>query len=94
MSVRAHRVNNIEYQSATFNLWHDEKVVGWLVDNTCFFNYLTPDSYGIATVSVDNLKKLLEEVGGDIDKKVFKAIMEDIQFAEARGVADVQYYCF
>ena len=94
MSVRAHRVDNIEYQSGTFNLWYDEKVVEWLENHTYFFEYLTPDGDGLALVRVCDLKKMLEEIGNDLPKELYDAIQEDIHFVEGKGKDYVAYYCF
>ena len=92
MSVRAHRVNKIEYGGESFNLYHDDKAIEWLESNTNFFEKLDMDCCGISDVSVEDLKKLVKAKG--IDKETTKAILEDIRWAEAEKNDWIQYYCF
>jgi hypothetical protein len=94
MSIRAHRVEEIKTNGGSFNLWHDEKVVDWLRQNTCFFEPLNLDWCGLTEVEVDDLKTMLSEIGDEIDEDTKKAIMEDIRSAEDQDNSYVQYYCY
>jgi len=93
MSVRAHRINNIDYESYdTFNLWHDEKIIEWLEDNTSFYDNLNIDVCGIAELSIEDIEQMLKDL--ELDKDQVEQFKKDIEFAKKKGDTYVQYYIF
>jgi len=94
MSIRAHRVEEIKVKGESFNLWHDRSVVDWLMANTSFFDSLNFDCFGLTEVSIDNLKRMLSEIGDEIDPDIREAIEEDIRVSLERGDEFVSYYCY
>jgi len=102
MSVRAYRINKIDFErSETFNLWHDEFVRDFF-EGEGFFESLV-DSGGIGEISVgalQELSKLLEEKAKK-DKKNKEywqslkwSIDKDIEWAKQKSNEYVSYYCF
>jgi len=94
MSIRAHRVVEVKTSAVSFNLYHDTNVAGWLDRHTSFFNPLNCDCCGLTEVSVDDLKAMLSEIGGEMEEGLRNSIEADIKFAEDRGDEYVQYYCY
>jgi hypothetical protein len=98
MSVRARRINKIEYeQGETFNLWHDKKVVTWLQNNTEFYDVLTYDLCGVAELPVETVKELISYLIHDNDpeyKDIIEWFEKDIQWAKDNKEDFVRYYCF
>jgi hemerythrin len=101
MSVRAYRVNKIDFEkSETFNLWHDEFVRDFFEGEGFFESF--SDSGGIGDISVEALKELsgllAEKIEKEKDKEYWQSLKEsidkDITWAEERGEACVVYYCF
>jgi len=60
MSVRAYRVNKLEWENrATFNLWHDKEIIEWLENNTSFYDGLNSDcSSGITELSISDIERV------------------------------------
>lgn len=94
MSIRAHCVEEIKTKGESFNLWHDEQVVKWLMDNTLFFESLNEECCGLTEARVEDLKTMLSEIGDKIDPCVRETIERDIRFAIERGDEYVTYYCY
>jgi hypothetical protein len=94
MSVRAYHVIEIKTDRDSFNLWNDKKVVDWLLRETSFFQSLNEEWHGLTDVSIEDLERMLSEIGKEIDGDVREAIKKDIKFAEEQGDEYVQYYCY
>jgi len=94
MSIRAHHVEEIKTSGESFNLWQDRPVVEWLMRNTSFFDSLDCDCCGLTEVSVEDLERMLSEIGEKIDPGVRKMIERDIRFAVEKGDDYVPYYCY
>jgi hypothetical protein len=95
MSVRAYRV--IEIKTAhpeSFNLWHDDEVLGWLEAHTDFLDKLDRGGNGLTSILVEDLERMLTEIGDSLDKDTKERIEGDIKFAKGRGDLDIQYYCY
>ena len=57
MSVRAYRVNNIEWENeSTFNVWHHTSLVDFFNEHDEFSHSLSEDSVGLTEVSLALLK--------------------------------------
>ena len=97
MSVRAHRVVEIKVEESytSFNLWHDDKLMQFLDEESNFFSQLTDDGTGVADVAVEVLKRALEQAKKlKIDLDTVECLKKDIEWAEARSEGFIQYYCF
>jgi hypothetical protein len=101
MSVRAYRINKIDFEkSETFNLWHDEFVRDFFESEGFFENF--SDSGGIGDISVEALKdlsilltkKIEKEENKEYWQSLKKSIDKDIKWAEERDEEYVFYYCF
>ena len=67
MSVRAYLVKEIKFaDGASFNLWHDEAVMDWLEGNTDFYSRLNGDGNGMTEISVEDVERMLAELGDKI----------------------------
>jgi hypothetical protein len=103
MSVRAYRINTIDYEDVpTWNTWHED-LIGWLMEHEDFWDGRNDDGVGIIEVSTDALKKALAALkAGEITsplgdaveaaevKWVEKQIRADLKWAKANVI---QYYC-
>lgn len=89
MSVRAYRVNAIEYQEReTFNLWHDEKVFE-ILNDAGYFDSLY-EGVGIVYVDVSFIREeLLPRIYGEM-KETF---LRDIEWAERNDQDTIRYFC-
>jgi hypothetical protein len=95
MSVRAYAIKKIERNDApSFNLWHDEVITDWLQENTSFYSELGDEATGIAEVSIEDLNRMIAEVGGKIEPDSLGALAVDIADAKKRGDEYIQYECF
>ena len=88
-------MNQIGVKTATFDLWHDEKLMALLNERVKF--YLCLDSYG--TGIVDLPVHVLEMVVGmsdelKIDEETKQQFREDIASAETNRAEYVTYQCF
>lgn len=93
MSVRAYRIDKIEIERGeTFNLWHDGELMDFLDSEGCLAS-LNDDSCGILEVSVEQLKRALEEVD-NLDEETKKAIKEDIDWIKRKKGEYILYDCF
>ena len=94
MSVRAHRINKIDYsQSESFNLWHDELLVKELSEGG-YMDGLNMDACGVMDISITQIEELLMELGDKVDKDTQKSLRDDIEWAKKRKEDYIQYYCF
>ncbi len=94
MSVRAYKVITKKYEDEpTFNLWHDEKLVEFLTDETDFYSTLNDEGGGIGILEVIDIKKIIKkakELG--LDQEQVDQFKKDIE-----GLSDdnlVEYECF
>jgi len=90
MSVRAYRINNIDYaEENTFNLWHDTELLEFIDEKEGFGANQTDG--GIGEVSVETLKEILRKV--KLEKWVKDNIKKDIEWAKKNEKEYIQYYC-
>jgi len=95
MSVRAYRVIKIETaHPESFNLWHNDEILGWLEEHTNFLDSLDTDGNGLTSILVEDLERMLAEIGDSIDKDTKERIEGDIEFAKSQGDEVIQYYCY
>ena len=92
MSVRAHRINKVEYNGESFNLWHDKELVDFLDTEDRLFDQLNEDGCGFAEISVETLKKALAELNLRPERR--EAIEADVKWAKERGEDWILYYLF
>lgn len=94
MSVRAYRVNKLEWENrATFNLWHDKEIIEWLENNTSFYDGLNSDcSSGITELSISDIERMIKDL--NLDEDQIELLKKDIEFAKKNGYTYVQYYIF
>ena len=92
MSIRAHRVEKISWADSSFNLCHDEELMGFL-EKCGFYEKLDLDGCGLAEISVEILQEALEKVK-KIDNDTKKNIREDIAQAKRLNEEYLTYYCF
>lgn len=93
MSVRAYRINKIDYENdSSFNLWHDEKLMNFLDENYGCYDTLI-EGTGIMDLQVEALEKALEnKTELNLDKWIVKMLKKDIKWAKEKG-GYIQYYC-
>lgn len=92
MSVRAYRINKIEFEPVdTFNFWQDEDFVNFL-DSHGLLQGLNENGVGIIEVPVKILRKALKKP--EISKGLKNSLKWDIAWAERNNQKYVQYYCF
>ena len=54
MSVRAYRVNKIDYeQEDSFNLWHDDELVEFLDREYDFYEWMSNDGCGLVELPIE-----------------------------------------
>jgi len=95
MSVRAYRVIKIETaHPESFNLWHDKEILGWLERHTDFIDNLDRDGNGLTYILVEDLERMLAEIGDSLNKDTKERIEADIKFAKSRDDEVIQYYCY
>jgi len=95
MSVRAYRVIKIETaHPESFNLWHDDEVLGWLEEHTDFLDNLDRDGNGLTSILVEDLERMLAEIGDSLNKDTKERIEADIKFAKSRDDEVIKYYCY
>ena len=94
MSVKAYRVIEVKMETASFNLWHDHKLMQ-LLDGEGDFSSNLSDGVGLTQVPVKLLKRAVRmSTKLDINKETVKQLQEDIAAAKANGEDHVTYYCF
>lgn len=98
MSVRAHRIVKIEYaEGASFNLWHDDQLVGFLdrTESGGLWSQLNDDGGGVVNLSTETLQKAIDKAGElELDKETVAALQADIAAAKDQGNEYVEYDCF
>lgn len=81
---------------ATFNLWHDEKIMDLVQDYSDRDpqNSLNQDGCGMFEIEVSVLKKLLKQKKITLEDYQRDAIKSDIAFAQQNGDEYVLYEAF
>jgi len=95
MSTRAYLVE-VPAQLAevsTFNLWHDETILGFIEDHEDFNDQRDDSGNGTIEVTVKLLKDLLKSKI-DLDNEHVLSFKKDIAWAEERGDDYIIYECF
>ena len=91
MSVRAYRINKLEWEKApTFNMTHDEKLIDFFIKADPSPN-TDADGCGIVEISVTTLQAAVDQ---NIDPERNEKLKEDIAWAKQKGDEYVQYTCF
>lgn len=91
MSVRAYRINEINYEKPdSFNLWHHTKLMEILEDHGLLLQ-LNEDLNGILSIPLDLLEKIVKEHPDIADQT---NLLKDIEWAKAHDEYDITYYCF
>jgi hypothetical protein len=96
MSVKANRVIEIkiEEEYASFNLWHDRKLIDFL-ESEDFCRGLTDDGTGLAEASVEVLENAVAKaVELELDEDTVANLKKDIAWAKENNEEFVQYYCY
>jgi hypothetical protein len=97
MSVKAYRIIEIKIEEdyASFNLWHDRKLMDFLDNELEFFRRLTSDGTGLAEVSVEVLEDAVAKaVELELDEDTVANLKKDIAWAKENNEEFVQYYCY
>lgn len=91
MSIRAYRINKLEFEKAeTFKISGKDKIYQWLEEK----GYFLENEIGIIEIPVDVLVELLNDNKIKLSKEEKKAIQKDIDFAKLNGEAYLLYWCF
>lgn len=110
MSVRAHRINKIDFEQAeTFNLYHDEELNSFFEDEWSFYESL-PEGVGITELPVKALEDAVLKIkdgelikeredlkGAELEnykKEMIEQLQTDIDWAKANDHEYINYYCF
>ena len=96
MSVRAYRVNKIDYESGeSFNVTHDTELTDWLDNNTMgFWDRLNEDCAGELEFSLEELEEAVNHFT-ELDKvELVAELVKDIAWAKSKGDDYITYYCF
>ena len=97
MSVKANRIIEIkiEEEYASFNLWHDRKLMDFLDNEVDFFRGLTSDGTGLAEASFEVLENAVSKAGElELDEDTVANLKKDIAWAKENNEESVQYYCY
>ncbi len=94
MSVRAYRIiKKVLEDNSSFNLWHDEKLVDYLQDETCFYNLLGDDGSGTSYLSVKDIKKIISKKKElKLDDETVSQLEKDIEGLSEDD--DIEYDCY
>jgi hypothetical protein len=94
MSIRSYRIIEITSEEASFNLWHDRKLMNFLDGEAQFSSYLS-DGVGLADVPVRILKRAVRmSVKFNLSNETVERLKRDIASAKSNGDETVTYYCF
>ena len=97
MSVNAYRRkrNSEEFESPSFNIWHDEKLIELFNEQMQFYMSLNSYGTGIVDVPVELLEKAVCSAKKfELDDDTVSQIKIDIEFAKSNRGEVVTYYCF
>jgi hypothetical protein len=97
MSVNAYRIknNNLNVETASFNVWHDEKLIDLLNKEMQFYMSLNSYGTGIVDVPVELLERAINSPKKfNLDEDTVSQIKIDIASAKSSKDEVVTYYCF
>lgn len=98
MSVRAYKVEKkILSEQATFNMWHDDKIIDFLITEGDYNPENFSENGGTMELSLETLEKMLEPVYMsklELEDYQVQAIKSDIAFAKAHKDDYVLYECY
>ena len=97
MSINAYRItnNNLNVETASFNIWYDEKLIDLLNEEMQFYMSLNSYGTGIVDVPVELLEKAINSPKKfKLDEDTVLQIKLDITSAKASKDEVVTYYCF
>jgi hypothetical protein len=97
MSVNAYRMkrNSSEYESPSFNVWHDEKLIDLLNEEILFYMCLNSFGTGVVDVPVELLEKAIGSAKKlELADDTVNSLESDIAFAKSNRDEIVTYYCF
>jgi hypothetical protein len=96
MSINAFRIVKIETaKNASFNPWHDQSLMDYLLDHTDFYASLNSDGAGVSEIAVTDLEEAVSKSKElKLDGDTVKAINKDINWARKRGDEFVAYYLY
>ena len=93
MSIRAHRVNKLEYGGESFNLFNDEDLIAFLNQEENIYERLNADGAGFIELPAETIKRALREIE-TLDPYTKKALQEDLAWAEKEDKEYILYDCF
>ena len=83
MSVRAYRINKIEYEKGnTFNLWHDQALMNEI--EYIIGEQMGESGSGVFELQVELLENILKEVK-DLDTDTRQALEKDVKWAKGKN---------
>lgn len=96
MSIRAYRITQPvrTAKKPSWNLWDDDKVIGWLkynAESVC--DQRNDEGAGQIEFSTADLRRMLTEIGKDLTPEARKAIEADVARAEKAGDEFIGYEC-
>ncbi len=97
MSIRAYRIIEIKVEPnyASFNLYHDEKLMEFLDNEVGFYSQLTDDGTGLTFVSLEVLERAIKRAKSlKLEPDTVECLNKDIDAAKAQDDDYVQYYCY
>lgn len=97
MSIRAYRIIEIKIEPnyASFNLYHDEKLMEFLDNWAGFYSQLADDGTGVACVSIEVLERAIKRAKSfKLEPDTVECLNKDIEAAKAQDDDYIQYYCY
>jgi hypothetical protein len=97
MSVNAYRIinNNLNVETASFDIWHDEKFIDFLNEEILFYMSLNSYGTGIVDVPIELLERAINSPKKfNLDEDTVLQIKLDIASAKSSKDEAVTYYCF
>ena len=97
MSINAYRItsNNLDTNGASFDVWHDKKLIRLLDKEMQFYMSLNSYGTGIVDVPLELLEKAVRSPNKfDLDEDTVSQIKLDIESAKSSKEEVVTYYCF
>jgi len=80
--IKVYRVIRIETaDEATFDLSRDKEISEWLKAHTDFFSSVDKQGNGLTSLFVEDLERMLDEIGDRIDEDTKNKIREDMELA-------------
>jgi len=95
MSIRAHRVNTLEYASSpTFNCSHETELFDFLLDDERTQDGRNMDGSGIVEVKLETLQEALNSRELQLDEDTRSDLQADMASAREKGRDYILYDCF